>query len=146
MLPPILVVPFITSFILGVSLSVTRGQWIIGLVASQVISISTGAFLPGPLILPVYGVVFQTRRAKLSGAVSAMVHVIHGVFLAPLIFMVAPAKIVYNWLLAYVGSFVPAILIMTVVFGLGGAIVAGAGYRIGLKLAKNLRREAYNDS
>jgi hypothetical protein len=145
-LPPIVVVPFITSFVLAMALPFIKTQWIIGLIASLVIMIQKGGILPGPLIIPIYGFIFQTRKVKLSGAISSIIHVLYGVFLAPLIFSVAPATIVYKWLLVYLGSFAPAIVIAAVVFGVGGALAARSGYKIGLKIAKNLQEGRCHDS
>jgi len=139
MLPPIVVMPFVTSFVLAMSIPFHRGQWIMGLVASLLTVVSNGGILPGPFIIPVYGFVFQTGRVKLSGAVSSIIHVVYGVFLAPLIFVVAPAKVVLNWLLVYVSSLVPAVIIFLVVFGVAGAIAASSGYGIGLRIAEDLR-------
>ena len=145
LLPPIVVVPFITSFILAISIPFTRSQWIIGLIAFLITNISKGGILPGPFIIPAYGFIFQTGRVKLSGVLSSIIHVFYGVFLAPLIFSVAPAKLVYDWLLLSFGSFAPAILVATTVFGIGGAIAAGSGQAIGSGIAKNLPRRRHYD-
>ena len=113
LLPPVVVVPFVTSLILAMSIPFTKRQWIIGLVASLIVIISIGASMPGPFIFPIYGFIFQIRRVKLAGAISAVTHIMYGVLLAPLVFVVSPAKIVYSWLLVYVGSFIPAFVILT---------------------------------
>ena len=146
LLPPIVVVPFVTSFILGISIPFIKSQWIMGLVAFVITNISKGGILPGPFIIPVYGFIFHTRRVKLSGAFSSIIHLFYGVFLAPSIFAVAPAKIAYSWFLLRFGSFAPAIVVATTVFGIGGAIAAGSGHGIGLRIAKNLSRGRYYDS
>jgi hypothetical protein len=51
----------------------------------------------------------------------------------------APAKIVYDWLLAYLGAVALAITAAAPIFVIGGAIAAASGYRIALGIAKNLR-------
>jgi hypothetical protein len=144
-LPPILVVPFITSFVLAMTIPFIRTQWIVGLIASLVTTISKGGFLPGPLIIPIYGFIFQTRKVKLSGAISSIIHVFYGVFLAPLIFTVAPATIVYKWLLIYFES-LASVVVAAIIFGGGGAIAASSGYKIGSKIARNLKKERCYDS
>jgi len=113
-----------------------------GLVASLIVNLSKGGLLPGPFIIPIYGFIFQFRRVKIAGATSAMIHMLYGVFLAPLIFAVAPAKIVYDWLLAYIGSLVPVLVVIGLIYGLGGALAAETGYRIGSKISKNLQNGA----
>ena len=117
-----------------------------GLVAFLVTNISKGGILPGPFIIPAYGCIFQTRRVKLSGALSSIIHVFYGVFLAPSIFAVTPARIVHGWFLLRFGSFAPSIIVATTVFGMGGAIAAGFGHAIGLKIANNLTGARYYDS
>ena len=139
MLPPILVAPFVTCFILGISLPFSKHQWVIGLVASLVAVLFTGGVLCGPFILPIYGFVFQTKWVKFSGAFSSVIHMFYGVFLAPFVFSVAPAKIVYNWLLLYLGNFATAILAAVLIFAIGGVIAGTSGYRLGLRIAKNVK-------
>jgi len=109
-----------------------------GLVASLIANISKGGFLPGPFIIPIYGFIFQTRRVTLSGASSSIIHMFYGVFLAPLIFTVAPAKIVYELLLFYLGnpSLALAIIFAAIIFGIGGAVAASLGHKIGLELLR----------
>ena len=143
MLPPIVLAPFITSFILGMSIPFTRHQWVMGLLASLITILATGGILPGPYILLIYGVVFQTARTKFAGALASVAHMFYGVFLAPLIFSIAPAKIVYNWLLTYVGNLAPAITVAACIFIVGGAITAASGYKIALRIAKNLNDRQY---
>jgi hypothetical protein len=143
MLPPIVVAPFITSFVLGMSIPFSRHQWVMGLLASSMTILSTGGILPGPYILLIYGFVFQTARIKFAGAFASVTHMFYGVFLAPLIFSIAPAKIVYNWLLAYLGSLAPAITVVTLIFIVGGATTAASGYKIALRIAKNLNESQY---
>ena len=139
MLPPILVAPFVTCFILGISLPFSKHQWVIGLVASLVTVFFTGGILCGPFILPIYGFVFQTRWVKFSSAFSPVVHMFYGVFLAPFVFSVAPAKIVYNWLLLYLGNIATAIMVAVLIFAVGGMITGASGYRLGLRIAKNMK-------
>jgi hypothetical protein len=138
MLPPIFVTPFINCFIFGMSVPFTKHQWIMGLLASLMTILSTGGVLPGPYILLIYGFVFSTGMIKLSGAFTSVAHMFYGVFLAPLIFSVAPAKIVYDWLLAYLRSLAPAIAVMALVFIIGGALTAASGYKIALRTARAL--------
>lgn len=68
----------------------------------------------------------------------------YGVFLAPLLFAVAPARIVFKWILVHTSSFIVAIIVAIIVavaiFGIVGAIAASLGHKIGLKIAKNLHR------
>lgn len=136
---PIVVVPFITSFILASSIPFTKSQWIIGLIASLITNISKGGFLPGPFIIPIYGFIFQTRRVKFSGMFSSSIHMFYGVFLAPFIFSVAPAKIVYEWLLHYCSNFAITIIVAATIFCMVGGIAATLGYKMGLKIAKNFK-------
>ena len=136
-LPPVAVTPFFTSFILAMSIPFTKKQWMMGLIASLITNISKGGFLPGPFIIPIYGFLFTTRKVKLSGALSSIIHLVYGVFLAPFMFSVAPAKIVYEWILHYLSSYVLAIVVAILIFGVGGAIAASSGYKTGLKIAKN---------
>jgi len=110
-----------------------------GLLASLMTILSTGGVLPGPYILLVYGFVFQTARVKFAGALASVTHMFYGVFLAPVVFSIAPAKIVYNWLLAYLGSLAPAITVVSLIFIVGGATTAALGYKIGLRIAANLK-------
>lgn len=143
MLPPIVIAPFITSFVLGMSIPFTRHQWVMGLLASLMTILLTGGILPGPYILLIYGFVFQTARTKFAGALASVAHMFYGVFLAPLIFSVAPAKIVYAWLLAHLGSLAPAITVAAFIFIVGGATTAASGYKIALRIAKNLNERQY---
>jgi hypothetical protein len=139
MLPPILLVPFINCLFFGMTLPFSRHQWMMGLIASIVTILSTGVVLPGPFILPVYGFAFQTRKVKFSGAFASVTHMFYGVFLAPFIFSVAPAKIVYDWLLLILGDFAPAIIVITLVFIAVGVVAGSLGYRVALRIAGNLK-------
>jgi hypothetical protein len=143
MLPPIFAAPFINCLIFGMSVPFTKHQWFMGLLASLIAILSTGGVLPGPYILLLYGFVFQTARIKLSGAFTSVAHMFYGVFLAPFVFSVAPAKIVYDWLLAYLRSFAPAITVMALVFIIGGASAAASGHRIALRITKNPKESQY---
>jgi hypothetical protein len=138
-LPPIVVVPFITSLMLGLSLRYFRGQFLMALIACVITTLFKGALLPGPLALPVYGLIFQSGRVRLSGALSSAFHVIYGVFIAPAFFSVAPAKLLYDWMLRYVSNFDLAILVMLVIFAAGGALSAAAGYALGSRVSKSMR-------
>jgi hypothetical protein len=143
MLPPIVMAPFITSFVFGMSIPFTKHQWVMGLLASLMTILSTGGILPGPYVLLIYGFVFQSARVKFAGAFASVTHMVYGVFLAPLIFSIAPAKIVYNWLLVYLGSLGPAITVATLIFIVVGATTAASGYRIALRIATNLKESQY---
>jgi len=63
-LPPILVVPFVTSFIFAVTLTFCRKQWMIGIVSFILTAVIRGAFMPGQLMIPLYGLLFQGARAE----------------------------------------------------------------------------------
>lgn len=142
-LPPIIMVPFITSFFLALTMPFSKSQWAMGLIASVITIVARGAVLPGPFVIPVYGLVFQSRRVKLSGMVSSVFHVLYCLFLAPLIFVVAPGKVIYQWLLAHLGSYAPAVAVAVVVFGVGGVLAASAGRTMGTRLAKVVRGRGY---
>jgi hypothetical protein len=138
-LPPIVVVPFVTCFMLGLSLRYFRGQLVMASIACVITLLLKGAVLPGPLALPAYGLLFQSGRARLSGALSSAFHAVYGVFIAPTLFSVAPAKLLYDWMLRYVSNFDLAILVMLVIFAAGGALSAAAGYALGFRVSKSMR-------
>ncbi len=134
-LPPILIAPFIASFFLALTIPFSRSQWVMGLIASVITIAARGAVLPGPFVIPVYGFVFQSRRVKLSGAVSSVFHVLYCLFLAPLIFAAAPGKVIYQLLMTYLGSFAPAVTVAVVAFGVGGIMAASVGRALGTRVA-----------
>jgi hypothetical protein len=142
-LPPIVAVPFVTTFVLAMSIPFIKHQWIVSLIAATLVILFMGNLLPGPLTIPVYGAMFQTRKVKLSGALSAMIHVIYGVFLAPLIFSVAPAKILYISCQNFFNSFTIALVAVLVLFGLFGAVAAGSGYKLGRLIGKEYFHLSY---
>jgi hypothetical protein len=145
-LPPIVVIPFVTSFVLALSIPFSRNQWVTGLVASLFTIILKGGILPGPFIIPFYGFIFTSRRVKLSGLLTSIIHLFYGILLAPLIFSVAPAKIVYEWVLLYANNFAPVIVSAMLIFGALGAIASSVGYTIGLRIARSCTNGGLDDS
>ena len=139
-LPPIVIVPFVMCFFFGLTLSLTRRQFFIGLISFLLTGVLKGALLPGQLMIPIYALFFQTcegkwyRSAAIVGFAGSVVHVFYGVVLAPSIFSVAPAKVVLSWLITYLGQFTQALAAMMVVFGIGGMLSAEAGHRMGLRV------------
>lgn len=142
-LPPIVIVPFLSSGFLALTLPFSRNQWAMGLVASMVTIVSKGAVLPGPFIIPVYGIIFQSRRAELSGAVTSSLHVVYSLFLAPVVFAAAPGKVLYSWLMAYSGSLVVAVATVMALFAVGGILSARAGRRVGERISISIRKRGY---
>jgi hypothetical protein len=139
-LPPILIVPFVTSFIFAVTLAFCRKQWIIGVVSFILTAAIRGAFMPGQLMIPIYGLVFQGARAKkpwscrLAGFSASFLHVLYGVILAPMIFSVAPASAILTFVRGRGLDFGSAIAICAVAFGLGGMLLADIGRRLGIRI------------
>ena len=133
-IPPIVIMPFITSFLFAVSLPFLRTQWIIGIVAAIVATLVKGMILPGLLFLPIYGFIFQSGFAKTSGAVSSALHVIWGVILAPIFLSVAPAKALLKWFMPITGSVWLALLIAVIIYAIGGLLVAAAGYSVARRI------------
>lgn len=138
-LPPIVIVPFISCFFMALTIPFSRNQWAMGLLASIITIMSTGAVLPGPFVIPLYGFIFQSRMVELSGAVVSAFHVIYSIFLAPLVFAVAPGKVLYSWLMAYAGSFNLVVIIVMVLFAIGGILAALAGRRLGERVSRSIR-------
>ena len=136
--PPITVMPFVTSFLLAVSISFTEKQWVMGLIAALIAIASKGGILPGLFIIPLYGILFQSRRIKAAGAVAPIIHVVYGVFLAPLLFVVAPALVIQDLILRFVNHLAFAVIVAAAIFGTMGAIGATIGYHTGLKIAKSI--------
>jgi hypothetical protein len=143
-LPPILVVPFVTSFIFAVTLAFCRKQWIIGGVSFILTAAIRGAFMPGQLVIPVYGLLFQGARAenawscRLAGFSASVLHVLYGMVLAPMIFSVAPAAAILSLVRGHALDFGFAIAICAVVFGLGGMLSADIGRRSGIRIGATL--------
>lgn len=135
-MPPIVAVPFVTTFVLAMSVPFVKNQAILSIIATTLVLLFMGNILPGPLTIPVYGIMFQTRKVKFSGASSAVIHVIYGVFLAPLIFSVAPAKVLYMSFQNFFNSFAIANVVVLLLFGVFGAISAGSGYKLGRLIEK----------
>ena len=135
-LPPIVIVPFATCLFFGMASVFTRKQWIIGLVSFILTVTLTGSFLPGQLMIPIYGLLFQKACGRhslvgVAGFVGSLLHVLYGTLLAPLIFSVAPARQIVTWLTPYVGQLALAIVIVSATFGVLGVVGAEIGYRIG---------------
>ena len=143
-LPPIVVFPFVVCFFFGVTLSLTGRQLVIGLIGFLLMSVLRGAFLPGQLMVPIYALLFQVcegkwyRSAAIVGFCGSVLHAVYGVLLAPLIFSVAPAKVVISWLIPYMGQFAFAIAAMMIIFGVVGMLAAEAGRQMGLRVFKKL--------
>ena len=139
-LPPILIVPFVTSFIFAATLAFCRKQWIIGVVSFILTAAIRGAFMPGQLMIPIYGLVFQAARAenawscRLAGFSASVLHVLYGVILAPMIFSVAPATAILSLVRGRGLDFGSAIAICAVAFGLGGMLLADMGRRLGIRI------------
>lgn len=139
-LPPILVVPFVTSFIFAVTLTFCRHLWMIGVVSFILTAVIRGAFMPGQLMIPLYGLLFQGARAenawlcRLAGFSASVLHVIYGVILAPMIFSVAPATAILSLVRGHALDFGSAIAICAVAFGLGGMLSADIGRRLGIRI------------
>jgi len=139
-LPPIVIVPFVMCFFFGLTLSLTKRQFVIGLISFVLTGILKSALLPGQLMIPVYALLFQMcegkwyRSASIVGFAASILHVFYGVVLAPSIFSIAPARMVMSWLITYLPQFMQAITLMTVIFGIGGMLAAEAGRRMGLRV------------
>jgi hypothetical protein len=139
-LPPILIVPFVTSFIFAVTLAFCRKQWIIGVVSFVLTSAVRGAFMPGQLMIPIYGLVFQGARVenawscRLAGFSASALHVVYGVILAPMMFSVAPATAILSLVRGRSLDFGSAIAVCAVTFGLGGMFLADMGRRLGIRV------------
>jgi hypothetical protein len=139
-LPPILVVPFVTSFIFAVTLAFCRKQWMIGVVSFILTAVIRGAFMPGQLMIPIYGLFFQGARAenvwscRLAGFSASVLHVLYGVILAPMIFSVAPATAILSLVRGRGLDFGSAIAVCAVAFGLGGMFLADIGRRLGIRI------------
>ena len=146
-LPPIVIVPFVMCFFFGLTLSLTKRQFVIGLISFVLTGILKSAFLPGQLMIPVYALLFQMcegkwyRSAFIVGFAASVLHVFYGVVLAPSIFSIAPARMVMSWLITYLPQFMQAITLMMVIFGIGGMLAAEAGRRMGVRVFGRLNLE-----
>jgi len=140
LLPPIVIVPFLTCFFFGVTLSFSRKQLAIGIVAFLVTALVRGPMMPGQLMIPVYGSLFQGAKTenrhscRIVGFAGSALHVLYGVVLAPLVFSVAPATAAVSWIRPLAGTFELSLAICAVAFGLFGMLCADAGCRTGLLL------------
>jgi hypothetical protein len=147
LLPPIVIVPLLTCFFFGVTLAFSKKQLAIGVVAFLVTALVRGAMMPGQLMIPVYGLLFQGAKTenrhscRMVGFAGSALHVLYGVVLAPLVFSVAPATAVVSWVRAFAGTFELSLAICTVGFGLCGMLAADAGRRTGLLLREKVRPE-----
>jgi hypothetical protein len=143
-LPPIMVIPFVTCFIFAVTLAFCRKQWIIGVVSFLLTTAVRGALMPGQLMVPLYGLLFQGAQAqnpwscRLAGFSASALHVLYGMILAPMVFPVAPATAILSLVRSYALDFGSAIAICAVIFGLGGMISADVGRRLGIRILANL--------
>jgi FtsH-binding integral membrane protein len=96
--------------------------------------------MPGQLMIPLYGLVFQGARAEkpwscgLAGFSASVLHVLYGVILAPMIFSVAPATAILSLVRGHAPDFGSAIAICAVAFGLGGMLSADIGRRLGIRI------------
>jgi hypothetical protein len=140
LLPPIVVVPFLTCFFFGVTLAFSRKQLAIGIIAFLVTALVRGTMMPGQLMVPVYGLLFQGAKTenrhscRIVGFAGSALHVLYGVVLAPLVFSVARATAVVSWIRPLAGTFELSLAICAVAFGLFGMLRADAGCRTGLLL------------
>jgi len=140
LLPPIVIAPFLTCFFFGVSLAFSRKQLAIGVVAFLVAALVRGTMMPGQLMIPVYGLLFQGAKTenrhscRVVGFAGSALHVLYGVVLAPSVFSVAPATAVVSWIRPLAGTFELSLAICAVAFGLFGMLCADAGCQTGLLL------------
>lgn len=144
LLPPIVVVPFLTCFFFGVTLAFSRKQLAIGIVAFLVTVLVKGTIMPGQVMIPLYGLLFQGAKTenrhscRIVGFAGSSLHVLYGVLFAPLIFSVAPATGVVSWVRPLAGTLELSLAICTVGFGLCGMLAADAGRRTGLLLREKV--------
>ena len=144
LLPPIVIVPFLTCFFFGVTLAFSKKQLAIGVVGFLVTALVRGTMMPGQLMIPVYGLLFQGAKTenrhscRIVGFAGSALHVLYGVVLAPLVFSVAPATAVVSWVRALAGTFELSLVICAVAFGLFGMLCADAGCRTGLLLREKV--------
>jgi hypothetical protein len=144
LLPPIVIVLFLTCFFFGVSLAFSKKQLAIGVVSFLVTALVRGTMMPGQLMIPVYGLLFQGARAKnrhscrIVGFAGSALHVLYGAVLAPLVFFVAPATAVVTWVRALTVTFELSLAICAFSFGLLGMLCADAGCRTGLLLREKV--------
>ncbi len=134
-IPPIIIMPYVTSFLFAISLPFLHHRWMVGIVAAIVATLVKGMIMPGLLFLPIYGFIFQSGLAKTSGAVSGALHVIWGVILAPLFLSVAPAKALLKWFMPFTGSMWLALLTTVVIYAIGSLLAAAAGYTLACRIA-----------
>jgi hypothetical protein len=143
-LPPIVVIPFVSCFYFGVSLAFSKRQALIGVLGFLLSTLLRGSFLPGQLMIPIYGLLFQISRKDsrnltiLMGFLAVLLHVLYGVLLAPLIFRVAPAQTVLLWLIDVLEEKTLALFTMIIAFCALGMFFAETGRRLGLALHKNV--------
>jgi len=135
--PPIIAVPALASFYLGLTIPLSDKQWLIALVGFLILMLGKGGLiLPGPFILPLYGVIFTSRRAMLAGAISSLLHVLYGVFLAPMIFAVAPATRIMNFILQVIGRAFLGVMFILLLYALAGALAAYGGLKVGRRIRR----------
>jgi len=147
LVPPIAVVPLLTSFFFGATLAFSQKQLAIGIVAFLVTVLIRGTIMPGQVMIPVYGLLFQGAKTgnrhscRIVGFAGSSLHVLYGVLLAPLVFSVAPATAVLSWIKTLAGTLEISLAIFAVGVGLCGMLVADAGRRIGVLLREKLGTE-----
>jgi len=146
LLPPIVIVPFVTCFFFGVTLAFSGKQFAIGIVALIITALVKGAAMPGQFMIPVYGLLFQGARAdkrhscRIAGFAGSSLHVVQGTVLAPLIFSVAPATALVAWVKPYTGTLALAVVVCALTLGVCGMLAADAGCRTGLRVRKDVAR------
>jgi hypothetical protein len=139
-LPPIVIASFVTCFFFAVTLVFSRKQWVIGIVAFLVTALVRGLVLPGQLMIPAYGILFQAVKGRkwwacgAAGFAGSALHVLYGVLIAPLIFSVAPATAIISLVKPYTGSVGSALAVCVVIFGTLGMLAAEVGRRIGMRV------------
>jgi hypothetical protein len=143
-LPPIVIASVVNCFFFAVTMSFCRKQWIIGILALLVTALVRGLVLPGQLMIPAYGLLFQAAKGRkwwscaAAGFAGSGLHLLYGVLFAPLIFSVAPATAIISLVKPYAGGIASAIAISTTLFGIAGAVAAHIGYRIGIRIHGNV--------
>ncbi len=144
LLPPIFIAPFVMCFVLGASQAFCRKQWAIGLVAFVLTVLASGTIMPGQFMIPVYGVLFSVRsenwwESRIAGSAATVLHFLYGVFLAPLIFSVAPAKAIVTSAKAYNSNMAWLLAAIAIAFGVCGMLAADAGRRTGMRIGLSMR-------
>jgi hypothetical protein len=146
LLPPIVVL-LLTCFFFGVTLAFSKKQPAIGVVAFLVTVLVRGKIMPGHVMIPLHGLLFQGAKienrhsCRIVGFAGSSLHVLYGVLFVPLIFSVAPATGVVSWVRPFTGTLELSLAICIVGFGVCGMLVADAGRRTGLLLPEKVGPE-----